>query len=115
VTAGTTADLLNTRPSELLWSMNGPLWSEANEVYESWLSAAPPFGLIHGHCSIVDFPSRAWRCGERIRQRSTVDWEARHTVTRLSTSRFIGIDPKHGRTGAPTWSPLILEGATLIS
>jgi hypothetical protein len=43
-----------------------------------------------------------------------VDWSARHTFTRISGVRFVGVDPKHGRTGAPQWSPLVLEQATLL-
>ena len=117
VTAGTAADLLNTRPAELLWSYGGPLWVEAADLYESWLRGGEPvpFGQIHGHATIVDFGRRAWRCSERVRQRSTVDWSARQTVTRVSTSRFLGIDPKHGRHGAPSWAPLIFEDATLLA
>jgi hypothetical protein len=116
VTAATAADLLNTRPEELLRHDRGPLWAEAGpDVYESWLRAGPaPFGQIHGHSTIVDFRRRVWLCGERIRQRSTVDWAARHTFTRIKTSRFIGVDPKHGRYGAPQWSPLVLHDATLL-
>ncbi|GAA2587451.1 hypothetical protein GCM10010435_77160 [Winogradskya consettensis] len=71
-------------------------------------------GQIHGHSSIVDFASRTWRCGERLRERTEVDWEARHTVTRIGGSRFVGVDPKHGTAGAPAWEPLVLQGATLL-
>jgi hypothetical protein len=118
VTAATAADLLNTRPEQLLWHDRGPLWAEAGpDVYASWMRAtqAPPFGQIHGHSTIVDFRHRGWLCGERIRQRSVVDWDARHTFARISASRFIGVDPKHGRDGAPHWSPLILHDATLLT
>jgi len=117
VTAVTAADLLNTRPEELLWHDRGPLWAEAApDVYESWLRAGPasPFGQIHGHSTIVDFRHRRWLCGERIRQRSVVDWAARHTFTRISASRFAGVDPKHGRDGAPQWAPLVLPDAVLL-
>jgi hypothetical protein len=118
VTAATAADLLNTRPGEIIGSDRGPLWASAGaEVYESWLREGTPmpFSQIHGHDAIVSYPRRSWMCGERIRQRSTVDWEARHTVTRLSGGRFIGIDPKHGRTGAPSWAPLVLDDAELLA
>jgi hypothetical protein len=118
VTAATTADLLNTRPEDLLWHDRGPLWAEAGpDVYESWLTARQPvpFSQIHGHSTIVSYRQRAWRCSERIRQRSTIDWDARHTTTRLGSGRFIGIDPKHGTGGAPNWSPLILPDATLLT
>jgi hypothetical protein len=117
VTAGTAADLLNTRPEELLWHDRGPLWAEAGpDVYESWLRAPepPPFSQLHGHSTVVDFRRRSWLCGERIRQRTTVDWSARHTFTRIGAARFIGVDPKHGRAGAPEWAPLIFENATLV-
>jgi hypothetical protein len=118
VTAATAADLLNTRPDNLLWRDHGPLWPEAGPgLYEPWLRATQPmpFSQIHGHSTIVSYRRRTWMCGERIRQRSTVDWTARHTVTRLGAAHFVGIDPKHGTAGAPTWSPLILDGATLLS
>jgi hypothetical protein len=118
VTAATAADLLNTRPEGLLFHDRGPLWAEADtHLYPSWLQAAEPvpFGQIHGHSTIVHFGQRAWRCGERVRQRSTVDWDARHTFTRIGAARFIGVDPKHGRSGAPRWSPLVFDDATLLA
>ncbi|MEV4539277.1 metallophosphoesterase [Asanoa sp. NPDC049518] len=118
VTASTAADLLNTRPEDLLWNDRGPLWAEAGpDVYQSWLQASEPvpFGQVHGHSTIVNYRRETWLCGERIRQRSTVDWSARHTFTRIGGCRFIGIDPKHGTTGAPTWSALILHDAVLLS
>jgi hypothetical protein len=118
VTAGTAADLLNTRPEPLLWHDRGPLWAEAApDLYRSWLEAptGPPFGQVHGHSTIVSYTRREWRCPERIRARSTVDWDARQTVTRISGARFIAVDPKHGNTGAPEWSPLLLTGAALLT
>ncbi|GAA1035127.1 hypothetical protein GCM10009557_41870 [Virgisporangium ochraceum] len=118
VTATTAADLLNTRPEPLLWHDRGPLWAEAApHLYRSWLDGpvAPPFGQVHGHSTIVSYTRRAWTCPELIRARSTVDWDARHTTTRVSGVRFVAVDPKHGRTGAPAWSPLVLEDATLLA
>ena len=119
VTAATAADLLNTRPEELLWNVDsGPLWAEAApELYRSWLDepVVVPFGQIHGHSTVVSFARRAWLCPERIRRRTTVDWAARHTVTRIRTARFIGVDPKHGRFGTDHWSPLVLPDATLLA
>lgn len=118
VTASTAADLLNTRPEPLLWNDRGPLWAEAGpDVYQSWLHAGQPvpFGQIHGHSTVVSYRTQTWLCGERIRQRSTVDWTARHTFTRIGGRRFIGIDPKHGTTGSATWSPLILHDAVLLN
>jgi hypothetical protein len=118
VTATTAADLLNTHPEELLRHDQGPLWAEAApHLYRSWLDGpdAPPFGQIHGHSTIVSYSRRAWACPERIRARSTVDWDARQTSTRISGVRFIAVDPKHGRTGAPAWAPLVLAGATLLA
>lgn len=118
VTARTTAELLNTRPEELLRSLRGPLWAEAGaDLYEGWLrdAAFPPFGQVHGHDTIVDFAAREWRCAERIKQRTTVDWSARHTTTVIKRVPFIGVDPKHCRTGAPEWSPLYLRNATVLA
>jgi len=116
VTAATAAGLLNTRPEPLIWDYRGPLWATAGaEVYPSWLDSHTPmpFGQVHGHSSVVRFDQRTWVCGERVRERTTVDWAARHTVTRGSGGRFIGVDPKHGRTGAPAWRPLVLPGASV--
>ena len=117
VTAATAAELLNTRPDELVWSLDGPLWAECRQVYESWLAApvAAPFGQVHGHSSIVNFDRRQWTCGSRIRQRSEVDWDARHTVTRISGTRFVGVDPRHGRNGAARWEPLLLPDAEVLA
>jgi len=117
VTAATAAELLNTRPDELIWAPDGPLWAESWQVYESWLTAAvaAPFGQVHGHSSIVDFTARQWMCGSRIRQRCSVDWLSRHTVTRICGSRFIGVDPRHGRLGAAQWAPLVLPDAEVLA
>jgi hypothetical protein len=114
VTAATAADLLNTRPEPLLWADHGPLWAE--QVAASWLEEREPmpFSQVHGHSSLVDHQHRVWRCPERVRQRSTVDWQARHTTTRISGARVVGVDPKHGRRGAPTWAPLLLRDADLL-
>jgi hypothetical protein len=79
VTAATAADLLNIRPEELLRDYDGPLWAAAR--------------------------SQLHPCGERLRERTEVDGEARHTVTRIGGSRFVGADPNHGTTGAPAWTP----------
>jgi hypothetical protein len=118
VTAATAADLLNTRPEPLLWDFAGPLWAEAgSQVYPSWLQevVSLPFSQVHGHSTVVRFDRREWACDERIRIRTTVDWQARHTVTRCSGGRFVGVDPKHGTTGAPRWAPLVLQDAELIA
>ncbi|GAA3298794.1 metallophosphoesterase [Dactylosporangium vinaceum] len=117
VTASTAAALLNTRPEPVLWHAEGPLWTEApTALYPQWLEDGPPmpFSQVHGHSTIIDWDRRAWRCRERIRDRSTVDWDARHTVTRAGGARFVAVDPRHGTTGAPQWSPLILRDATLL-
>ena len=114
VTAATAAGLLNTRPEPLLWDFGGPLWAEAPQVYGSWLREPMPFSQIHGHSAIVSYPHRQWMCEERIRQRSTVDWVARRTVTRLAGGCFVAVDPKHGRSGAAQWAPLVLPGAELL-
>ncbi|RAK31298.1 calcineurin-like phosphoesterase family protein [Actinoplanes lutulentus] len=117
VTAGTAAALLNTRPEPLLFSYEGPLWAEAGQIYPSWLGGLErlPFSQVHGHSTIVSFDRRTWLCEERIRWRSTVDWQARHTETQVPGGRFVGVDPKHGLAGAPEWAPLVLPGAEVIS
>jgi hypothetical protein len=128
MTAAAAARLLNDRPEPLIWlgdgfttaTIAGPLWAEAGwELYEPWIAhyAAGgyiPFDQVHGHSSVVSFTDQVWRCPGRIRQRTTVDWQARHTWVRIGGRVFTGIDPKHGRTGAPRWSPLVVEDAEVL-
>jgi calcineurin-like phosphoesterase family protein len=112
MTATTAVMLLNERP-DLIGDLQGPLWAEAGtDVYEAWLEFRDfvPFGQIHGHSSIVSFRDRRFYCAEKVRQRASVDWEARHTRVRIGGRQFIGIDPKLGRSGAVPWSPLVLDG-----
>jgi hypothetical protein len=122
--AGLAARLLNDRPP-LLWSDNlaavnrdaGPFWAEAGwELHEPWLEyrGMVPFGQIHGHSALVRYQDQAWRCPGRVRQKSTVDWSARHTRTRVGGRLFIAVDPKHGRAGAPSWRPLELTDAEVL-
>lgn len=121
--AGLAAELLNERP-ELIWQVGehardeqaGPLWAESGAaLHEPWMGypGIVPFGQIHGHSTIVRFADQRWRCTGRVRQRASVDWEARHVRVRVGGRSFIGVDPGHGRTGATRWQPLALDGATV--
>ncbi|HEX6357368.1 metallophosphoesterase [Actinophytocola sp.] len=114
------ADLLNQRP-ELIWEVGeharddraGPLWAESGAaLHEPWMAyhGIVPFGQIHGHSALVGYTDQQWRCAGRIRQRAAVDWHARHVRVRVGGRLFIGVDPKHGRTGAAAWQPLVLDG-----
>jgi hypothetical protein len=128
-TAVEAAELLNQRPVELLrrgglsdmdTAGAGPLWADASfDLYLPWLRLADegglvPFGQVHGHSTIVHFGRRSWRCPEDVRALATVDWESRRTRIEIGGRAFLGVDPKHGPTGAPAWRPLVLEGAHLI-
>jgi hypothetical protein len=99
----------------------GPLWAEAGtELHESWMDyysrgGMVPYGQIHGHSSIVDYKSQTWHVPGRIRQRAAVDWDTRHFRVRVGGRVFIGVDPKHGRHGAPEWKPLILHNAAILT
>lgn len=73
-----------------------------------------PFDQAHGHSTIIDFETRAWRCPGRVRQRAAVDWAARHTRVRIGGRVFTGLDPKLGRRGGPQWRPLVLDGAEML-
>ncbi len=127
VTATTAADLLNLRPEPLIWdgfhtgTYSGPLWAEAgSELYEPWMEhhaggGVVPFGQVHGHSSVVGFSHDMWHCSGRVRQRTSVDRDARHTRVRIGGRTFTGVDPKHGRTGAPAWRPLVLDGAEVLA
>lgn len=128
-TAAAAARLLDERPEPLLWrgfhtgadGESGPLWAEAGaELYATWLAyfaegGFVPFGQIHGHSSIVGYRDRVWRCTGRVRQRASVDWAARHVRVRAGGRVLIGVDPKHGRSGADRWLPLELPGATVLT
>ncbi|WP_285640878.1 metallophosphoesterase [Lentzea sp. NBRC 102530] len=115
------AELLNERP-EVIWRMGvhgrdpetGPLWAESGAaLHEPWMryGGIVPFGQIHGHSTVVHFGDRRWTCDGRTRQRSTVDWQARHVRVRVNGRVFIGVDPGHGRHGAQSWEPLRLGDA----
>jgi hypothetical protein len=128
MTATTAALLLNERPEALIWldeafsnaALHGPLWAEAGpELYGPWLDyyaggGFVPFDQVHGHSMVVDFANEAWRCVGRIRQRATADWAARHVRVRIGGRVFTGVDPKHGRTGAATWQPLVWPDAEIL-
>jgi hypothetical protein len=128
MTAAAAARSLNDRP-ELIWRGDGigvdrsagPLWAESGwELHEPWLEyhnrgGLVPFGQVHGHSSLVRYVDQTWRCPGRVRQRVRVDWSARRFEVRIGGRTFTGIDPKHGRHGAPAWQPLVLTGATLLA
>jgi hypothetical protein len=61
----------------------------------------------------VAYTNQSFRCPERVRLRASVDWPARHVRVRVGGRQFIGIDPKHGRRGAPQWTPLVFEDAAV--
>lgn len=123
--AAEAADSLNERPP-LIWQdgehgrdeQAGPLWAESGAaLHEPWMGypGVVPFGQVHGHSSIVSFADQRWRCTGRIRNRASVDWQARHVRVRVGGRLLIGVDPRHGRTGAAGWRPLVLDGATCPS
>jgi hypothetical protein len=125
MTAPTAALQLNDRPEPLIWlgdgfsadTPAGPLWAEAgSELYEAWMQfysggGFVPFDQVHGHSSVVSYSDQMWRCSRRIRQRATVDWEERQVRVRIGGRSFTGIDPRHGRTGAAQWRPLVFADA----
>ncbi|GAA2982789.1 metallophosphoesterase [Actinokineospora diospyrosa] len=119
------AALLNERPA-LIWEVGahgrderaGPLWAESGAaLHEPWMAypGVVPFGQVHGHSALVRYTDRQWRCAGRVRQRATVDWDARHVRVRVGGRVFLGVDPCHGKSGAETWEPLVLEGATVLA
>lgn len=125
MSAALAAELLNQRP-ELIWRTGaharddqaGPLWAESGAaLHEPWMGyhGVVPFGQVHGHSTIVGFADQRWRCAGRVRQRATVDWDARHVRVRVGGRVFIGVDPGHGRAGAAQWQPLMLDGAELCA
>jgi hypothetical protein len=128
MTATTAALQLNERPEPLIWlgdgfttdTVAGPLWAEAgSELYEPWMAyyaggGFVPFDQIHGHSTVVSFGDRVWRCSGRVRQRAAADWEARHTRVRIGGRSFTGVDPRHGRTAAPQWRPLVIDSAEVV-
>jgi hypothetical protein len=125
MTAASAAWLLNDRPDVALRDATcataGPLWADAGwGLCEPWLAyhasgALVPFSQIHGHSAIVRYHDGSWRAPGRVRQRATVDWISRQVRVRVGGRVFIGVDPKHGEDGAPTWHPLVLDSATVLT
>lgn len=108
----------------------GPLWASApDELLPSWAasSAPAPFHQVHGHSSTVDFatgrhyrsPAHAARGGGPVDPSAAVvtteDPVRRHVTTSIRGRRLVGIDPGHGRRPAPTWAPLVLQGAVVTA
>lgn len=125
ITAAAAARSLNERPALIGHGFTrgdfaGPLWAEAgSELYEPWMEyyaagGFVPFGQVHGHSQIVDFESRQWRGPGRVRNRADVDWAARHCRVRIGGRVFTGVDPKHGRSGAREWRPMVLTDAEIL-
>jgi hypothetical protein len=127
-TAAGAAAHLNRRPEPMIWQGSGlddgepgPLWADAGwELYEPWMryyagGGFVPFDQIHGHSSVVSYRDRSWHSPGRVRERASVDWDRRHTRVRIGGRAFIGIDPRHGRSGAPRWEPLVLDDADVLA
>jgi hypothetical protein len=55
-----------------------------------------------------------WRCSGRIRQRATVDWQARHVRVRIAGRVFIAVAPTTAAP-APPWNPLVVDAASLTT
>lgn len=123
--AAEAAAALNRRPP-LIWQAGdmlasgtfaGPLWADAGwELYAPWLEHRDvvPFGQVHGHSQAVRFGDGAWLGPGRVRGRATIDQDARRVTVRIGGREFIGVDPKHGRSGGRRWQPLVLENAVLL-
>ncbi len=99
----------------------GPLWAEAGwELRAPWLDRAqqrrlPPFGQVHGHCALLDDGFTRWLCPEPVARVSRLDPAVRHCWTPIGGHPFVAIDPRHGATPVPTWAPLVLADATVLS
>lgn len=101
----------------------GPVWAEAvREVYLPWMTVGePPFGQIHGHSSFVRWTSSSRdvvrferHIPTDVAAKMRVDQQERHTFLDIDGHSFIGIDPRHGRSPASTWGPLIVGGSVSV-
>lgn len=96
----------------------GPMWASApDELIPSWREAAlqMPFQQVHGHSSLID-----WATGRHLGVPDRVgpfaqDDRLRHTTSLIGDRRIVGVDPGHGRRPAPTWGPLVLDGARVVA
>jgi hypothetical protein len=96
----------------------GPMWASApDELIPSWREAAlqMPFQQVHGHSSLID-----WATGRHLGVPDRVgpfaqDDRLRHTTSLIGVRRIVGVDPGHGRRPAPTWGPLVLDGARVVA
>ncbi len=96
----------------------GPMWASApDELIPSWRETAlqMPFHQVHGHSGLVD-----WATGRHLGLPDRVgpfaeDPVLRHTTVMIGDRRIVGIDPGHGRRRAPTWGPLVLARARMVT
>lgn len=91
----------------------GPVWTDAaRELHPSWLAryaeraAPPPYAQVHGH-------SQAARWDADV-PGLVIDRRARHQTRTVGGVPLVGVDPQHGRHGAPEWSPLVFTDATVV-
>lgn len=89
----------------------GPIWAEAgSETRQSWVGLELPFSQVHGHSTPFVWSNRRWLAPDAVRAASRLDRDRRHVWTELTGGSIVGVDPSHGRYGAPRWAPLVVEG-----
>jgi hypothetical protein len=131
--AAAALDALPRHPGSPLWRTGmrlgggpprpdaGPLWAEAGwELRQPWLHRAAhgrqaPFGQVHGHCALLDDAFTRWECPAEVAAITRLDPAVRHCWTPVGGHPFVAIDPRHGRVGVPSWGPLVLTDATVLT
>jgi hypothetical protein len=115
---GENADLGFSSGALLSGGVPGPAWADAaRELYASWEPVeVAPFGQIHGHSPVLDWPSgKPLRQVPRsMRKRIQADMERQHSRIDLGGRPFVCVDPGLGTD--PTGRrlvPLVLTGEIL--
>lgn len=120
-TAARINDLARTRPRALFrpgaamaWRrpnpLVGPIWTLSSaELLPSWIDHPMLFSQVHGHSSLVDWRTGAFRdpsvAGD---PRISVDAAAKHVTVSLTGGRLIGIDPGDSALALDEWRSLVL-------
>lgn len=89
----------------------GPIWAAAGpELMAGWLEHPMPFSQAHGHTSVYDWDNRRWHADRGVRDRISVDSEAKHITVTLPGGRLVGVDPGQDALAAGRWRSFELSG-----
>lgn len=99
----------------------GPVWAEAGaEVYDDWFQAEraqgaqAPFHQVHGHSTPYAWRFGKWYAPLALQPHIRRNMRTHQTAITVAGKTIIGIDPGHGKSPVPEWSPLVVQGTVHV-